>query len=150
MKKLTDFKNEILCNYIHNEERYPRVNDLFENARVMLLFKDPKKPYMENSYDAHSLYVLLASNVERYKNIIGLCGCLKSKNAFKVGLVKENETYYEDFFGAKIKNAKMYMRKLRPYVLKYTESWSTERKQKDCELPEVGKHFNKWYLINNN
>lgn len=144
--KLPDFKHKVLCEYIHHEERYPRVNDLFENARTILLLKRDNCLPGRSYYDSHSLFILLAGNIERYKNIIQLCGYLKDKKAFNVGSVQVEETYYEDYFKAKISTAKMYMRKLQPYVIKYTAGWSQERKQKDCELPEIGKYFNKWYL----
>lgn len=141
----TDFKNKILCDYIHKEERHSRFDALFENARTIISLKKEVN-YTETYQSSHAVYILLAQNIERYKNILELIKCLKSKGAFKILFHSPEETYYEEFFKAKIKTASMYLRKLRPYVLEFTKEWSPERKKADCDMPYIGKYFNKWYL----
>ncbi len=145
MKDLTNFKDRILFGAIHQEERYPSKEEDLEKAERVARWKHELTEGADSSY---VLYIRLAMNVVYMDNLILLCQELKGRysetNKHLPAISDHND--YIQWFKNRIERQKKAMVKLRPYVLKYTQNWNTERKQHDIDNPEFGKYFKNWYL----
>jgi hypothetical protein len=150
MKDLEAFKYQILFAEIHEElysDRDHRFRKLCDDAGFLTRHKyEPS-----DSDGCYILYLKLAGAVIRKEMLIALCKELKRKigpESWKSlhGVWNEgDETYYEDRFAGQIETAKKLMTKLKPFVIDYTKTWTSERKQMDLDKPE-GRFFKSWYL----
>lgn len=142
---LENFKNSLLFDAIHKEERSDYLWEVIDKARAKVLTK----------YELHDgdwpkssfyLYVRMIVNVERLKNLIMVCNDLQS-NGYKLKkLVAVEENHYQNLFKHRIEEAKKVMNKLRPLILEYTKNWTMERKLKESNDPVLGPYFKGWYL----
>lgn len=153
-QELEDFKNRILFDQIHMTERSEKFSQLCQDIDFHI--RHGKRIYgsIQNSLNDEKLdspymcFLKLASGVIQREKLIALCQDLKGRTDWKSLHYMWNdgdENYYQDHFQREIDLAKKLMKKLRPFVLEYTKSWTGQRKQMDLDRPE-GRFLKGWYL----
>lgn len=142
MKDLKDFKNKILFAEIHRQERSDTFSELCKEAEMIVKYLKSEPRGKDSSY---VLFQRIATKIIYFKNLIALCDDLQKQGMKLQWLVQTEDNYYQEYFKADIKHGTAILKQLRPYILKYTENWTTERKKADLE-GETGKYFSGWYL----
>lgn len=139
---LTDFKNDLLFNAIHKEERSDSFRDKIKEAEMIHRY------YKREPFDGDSSYIVYITIVNKIiftKKLIELCNELQSKNYRLQRLVQVKDTYYQDLFKNRINDAIKDLRKLRPYVLEYCKDMKQEVRNSVIEKEETGKYFKRWF-----
>lgn len=140
MTALEEFKNKLLLEKIHEEER----SDSFSNK-----CRWAKETIWSNgaSGDVPPFMVFsqLALAVVRHQQLILLCKELKQKDLKQSCLVNLEDDYYLTFFNDRIKKGEALLRKLRPLVLEDTKEFTTELKLKYLNDASFGKFFKGWF-----
>lgn len=142
---LKKFKNDILFRAIHDEERSDSFYDLLKDAQFIY------KYLKSEPYDKDKSYIVfhkIANRVNYFRNLIALCADLKAQGYKLQWCVATEDGYYEGIFQYRIKEGTRAMKSLRPYVLKYTEGWTLERKLKDINNEELGRYLKGWFITN--
>lgn len=136
-------KNNLLFDkVIHQEERYTSMDRVLEKAKVIYLYRQGE-PFGSSDTSAN-VYNQLCFKVNYYQDLIKLCKDLNSKG-YENRFFKSDDTYYQDYFKKSISEARKAMRKLRPYVLKYSEHMKPEIRKRIIENPQIGKYYSKWF-----
>ena len=143
MKDLKDFKNKILFAEIHRQERSDTFSELCKEAEFIAKYLKSEPRDKDSSY---VLFQRIAAKIIYFKNLIALCNDLQKQGMKLQWVVQTEDNYYQECFQAEIKHGSAVLKLLRPYVLKYTENWSADRKKADLE-GDTGKYFSGWYLV---
>lgn len=144
-KDFQKFKNDILFRAIHEEERSDQFFELLKKAEYIY------KYWKGEPHNADCSYIVfrnIAVRVNYFRNLIELCGDLKKQGYKLQWCVATEDGYYEGCLQSRIKDGTQAMRLLRPYVLKYTESWPVERKLKDINDEELSRYLKGWFITN--
>lgn len=139
---ITVFKNDLLFNAIHKEERSDTFRNKIKEAEMIHRY------YKREPYDGDSsyiVYVTIVRNIIFTKKLIKLCDELQSKSYKLQRLVQVDDTYYQDLFKNRIDDATKELRKLRPYVLEYCKDMKQEVRESVVEREETGKYFKRWF-----
>lgn len=142
MKDLNDFKNRILLAEIHQQERSDIFSELCKEAEFIAKYIKSEYQGKDSSY---VLFQKIAIKINYLRNLVALCDDLQKQGLKLQWVVQTEDNYYRDCFQAEIKRGTAILKLLRPYVLKYTESWPAERKRADLD-GDTGKFFSGWYL----
>lgn len=141
---LNKLKMDLLFEVIHAEERNDDLFEMIEQAKTIIVFKHENIDG-GSSDTSFGLYVRMILKIERLERMILVCDDLQA-NGYKLSRpIADEVPSYQDVFRVQISEAKSIMKKLRPYILKYTEDWLPERKLKELNHPLLGKYFKRWY-----
>tara|TARA_E500000318_G_scaffold112008_1_gene133320 strand:+ start:8023 stop:8475 length:453 start_codon:yes stop_codon:yes gene_type:complete len=139
---LTDFKNRLLYNAIHKEERSDAFRDKLDEAKR--IYKYLKSEYYQGD-SSYLVYMAIVHKIIYSKNLIKLCNELQGNGVELQPLVKVGDTYYQDIFKSRIADANKALRSLRPYVLEYCKNMKPEVREKVIDDPKTGKYFKTWF-----
>lgn len=139
---LTDFKNGLLFNAIHKEERSDAFRDKLDEAKRIYKYLK-SEPYQGDS--SFKVYMAIVYKIIYTKNLISLCNELQSNGVELQNLVKVSDTYYQDIFKSRISDANKALRSLRPYVLENCKNMKPEVRERFISDPKTGKYFKTWF-----
>lgn len=155
---LEDFKNSLLAKEVHRTERSDEFSTYIESAEYYIhlrkkndretadLFWRTDNDVFGFSYPSiQDAFEIIARRIIYLENLILVIEELTKKEyQIRIALVSENEDY-KNVFENRIKTGKTILKKLRPYVLEYAESFSEERKSKD-KTKDISKFYKGWYI----
>lgn len=144
---LEKFKNDILFEAIHQEERYSTIDKYLETARKIYQFR---KGELYDGDTSFSVYCSIAFRIIYLKGLIAVCNDLQKKGYELQVLVLVDDNYYQNFFKEDIKRGNEALRKLRPYVLEYCKGMKPDGINDLKNNEKLGKFFGKWFKYENN
>lgn len=136
MRSITDIKNDILAQHIHKAERYPKIQDLIEEAEAGIRRKcfDDQSPlaYLE----------VISIEIEKLKELKSLAKAMK-RDGYKFSGIgaNSNSNYYEECFDRYMSNGKSSLKKLRPFVIEYLKDWTEIEKGRLIDSPHTSQYL---------
>jgi hypothetical protein len=92
---LEQFKNDILFNAIHKEERYSTIDEYLKTAKRIYQFN---KGELFDGDSSHSVYCSIGLRINYLKGLISVCNDLQKRGYSLQPLVKVEDNYYQEFF----------------------------------------------------
>jgi len=136
------FRNSILCDAVRNCENYDEsLNETIEDSEYLIKYNHSNDRMGDTAYE---LFLKIANRASYIKNIIEVANYLKKIGSYFLD-EPNNDDYYRVRLKERLKKCKSVLIKLRPFVIEQTKEWTTERKQKELQNPDLKEYFEGWY-----